>query len=98
MEKALRAVVAEVEQNGASLEFKRLFNIVEDIASTAKTFIDTRQPRRPLIGIIGEIYVRTHHESNQHIVRVLEEFGAEVVVASVGRVDKLHHLRHGQRA
>ena len=83
MEKALEAVVAEVEQNGASLEFKRLFDIVEDIASTAKTFIDTRQPRRPLIGIIGEIYVRTHPDSNQHIVRVLERFGAEVVVASI---------------
>ncbi len=84
MEKALGATIAEVEQNGASLEFKRLFNIVEDTASTAKTFIDTRQPRRPLIGIVGEIYVRTHQESNQHIVRVLERFGAEVVVASVG--------------
>ncbi|MGA3113767.1 MAG: CoA activase [Syntrophobacteraceae bacterium] len=83
MEKALEAAVAEVEQNGASLEFKRLFNIVEDVASTAKTFIDTRQPQRPLIGIIGEIYVRTHQESNQHIARVLERFGAEVVVASV---------------
>ncbi len=83
MEKALRAVAEEVEQNGASLEFKRLFKIVEDVASTAKTFIDTRQPQRPLIGIVGEIYVRTHHESNQHIVRVLEGFGAEVVVASV---------------
>jgi predicted nucleotide-binding protein (sugar kinase/HSP70/actin superfamily) len=84
MEKALWAAVAEVEQNGASLEFERLFSIVEDTASTAKTFIDTRQPRRPLIGVIGEIYVRTHQESNQHIVRVLERLGAEVVVASVG--------------
>jgi predicted nucleotide-binding protein (sugar kinase/HSP70/actin superfamily) len=83
MEKALEAVVAEVEQNGALLEVKRFFDLVEDIASTAGTFIDTRQPRRPLIGIIGEIYVRTHVESNQHIVRVLERFGAEVVVASV---------------
>jgi predicted nucleotide-binding protein (sugar kinase/HSP70/actin superfamily) len=83
METALEATVAEVEQNGASLEFKNLLDIVEDVASTAGTFIDTRQPRRPLIGIIGEIYVRTHPDSNQHIVRVLERFGAEVVVASV---------------
>lgn len=81
--KGLDAIIAEVEQNGASLDFKRLFDIVEDIASTVGTFIDTRQPRRPLIGIIGEIYVRTHPDSNQHIVRVLERFGAEVVVASI---------------
>jgi len=84
MEKALGATVAEVEQNGASLEFKTLLTIVEDIASTARTFVDVRQPRRPLIGIIGEIYVRTHQDSNQHIVRTLERLGAEVVVASVG--------------
>ncbi len=83
MEKGLEAVVAEVEQNGAALEVKRFFDIVEDVASTARTFIDTRKPRRPLIGIIGEIYVRTHPDSNQNIVRVLEGFGAEVVVASV---------------
>ena len=84
MEKALGAIIAEIEQNGASLEFKRFFDIVEDAASTAKTFIDTRQSRRPLIGIVGEIYVRTHPDSNQHIVRVLEQLGVEVVVASVG--------------
>ncbi len=84
MKKALEALMEEVELNGASLELKRLLAIVEDAASTAKTFIDTRQPRRPLIGIVGEIYVRTHPDSNQDIVRVLERFGAEVVVASIG--------------
>jgi predicted nucleotide-binding protein (sugar kinase/HSP70/actin superfamily) len=83
LEKALEAVAAEVEQNGASLEVKRFLDIVEDIASTARTFIDTRQPRRPQVGIIGEIYVRTHPDSNQNIVRVLERFGVEVVVSSV---------------
>jgi predicted nucleotide-binding protein (sugar kinase/HSP70/actin superfamily) len=84
MEKALGATVEEIVHNGATLEIKRLFSIVEDVASTAKAFIDTRQPRRPLVGIIGEIYVRTHPDSNQHIVRTLERLGAEVVVASVG--------------
>ena len=84
MEKALEALVEEVELNGTSLELKGLFDIIEDTASTAKAFIDTRQPRRPLIGIVGEIYVRTHPDSNQDIVRVLERFGAEVVVASLG--------------
>ncbi|MDR3567091.1 MAG: CoA activase [Syntrophobacteraceae bacterium] len=82
--KALEALSEQVELYGASLGLKRLFEIVEDTAATAKTFIDTRAPRRPLIGIVGEIYVRTHPESNQNIVRVLERFGAEVVVASVG--------------
>lgn len=83
MEEALGAVIAEIENRGASLELKRLQGLVADIVSTAKTFIDTRLPRRPMIGIIGEIYVRTHPDSNQDIVRVLERFGAEVVVASI---------------
>lgn len=82
--KALEALLDEVELRGTSLEFKGLFDIVEDTAATARTFIDTRQPRRPLIGIVGEIYVRTHPDSNQNIVRVLERFGAEVTVASIG--------------
>jgi predicted nucleotide-binding protein (sugar kinase/HSP70/actin superfamily) len=83
MEKALESTVAEVEKNGASLQFKRLFDIVEDAAATARTFIDTRLPRKPIVGIIGEIYVRTHPDSNQNIVRGLERLGAEVIVASV---------------
>lgn len=83
MEDACRVVMLEIEENGASLEYKRLLDILEDIVSTAKTFIDTRQPRRPLIGIIGEIYVRTHTESNQNIVRLLERLGGEVAVASI---------------
>lgn len=83
MEKALAALLAEIEENGASLQFKRLHALVEDIVSTAKTFIDPGKPRRPLIGVIGEIYVRTHLESNQNIVRLLERFGGEVAVASI---------------
>lgn len=83
MEKALDAVCAEIEENGASLKFKGLYDLVEDIVSTAKTFIDKRQPRRPLIGIVGEIYVRSHTESNQQIIRLIEKFGGEVVVASI---------------
>ncbi len=84
IQKALEVLVEQVQSRGTSLEFKGLFDIVGDTASTAKTFIDTRQPRRPLIGIVGEIYVRTHPDSNQNIVRMLERFGAEVVVASIG--------------
>lgn len=83
IEKAMQAVLIEIETQGTALNFKRIFDLIDDVAGTAKTFIDTRQPRRPLIGIVGEIYVRTHPESNQNIVRVLEGFGGEVVVASI---------------
>ncbi len=34
--------------------------------------------RKPLIGIIGEMYVRTNKFSNENIINVLEDLGAEV--------------------
>ncbi len=83
MEKALAAVMEEIEESGASLKLKKLNDLTEDIASTAATFIDTRKPRRPIIGIVGEIYVRTHPDSNQQIARLVERLGGEVVIASI---------------
>ena len=83
MERALQAMVSRIEEVGASLEFPKLLQLVEDITATARTFIDPARPQRPRIGIIGEIYLRTHPDSNQNIVRQLEEFGGEVVDASL---------------
>ncbi|MFO8033598.1 MAG: CoA activase, partial [Candidatus Bipolaricaulota bacterium] len=37
--------------------------------------------QRPLIGVVGEIYVRANEFSNAGVVRLLEELGAEVRVA-----------------
>ena len=84
MQEALLAMTSRVEEIGAGLEFPKLLQLVEDIVATARTFIDPHQPPRPRIGIVGEIYLRTHPDSNQNIVRQLEEFGGEVVDASLG--------------
>ncbi len=40
--------------------------------------------QRPLIGVVGEIYVRANNFSNADLVRLLEELGAEVRVAPTG--------------
>jgi predicted CoA-substrate-specific enzyme activase len=40
------------------------------------------QVRKPLVGIVGEIYVRSHAFSNQDIVQRLELLGLEVELAS----------------
>jgi predicted nucleotide-binding protein (sugar kinase/HSP70/actin superfamily) len=84
MKKAVEAMAALIEEVGASLDFNRLYQLVDDIVSTARSFIDTRQPRRPRIGIVGEIYLRSHPDSNQNLVRQLEQYGGEVVDASIG--------------
>jgi predicted nucleotide-binding protein (sugar kinase/HSP70/actin superfamily) len=84
MAKGLTAMVTLIEEVGARRDFARLYGLLEDIAATARGFLDDRQPRRPLIGIVGEIYLRSHPESNQHIIRELEQAGGEVVNASLG--------------
>jgi predicted nucleotide-binding protein (sugar kinase/HSP70/actin superfamily) len=33
--------------------------------------------------MVGEIYLRTHTDSNQNLIRILEKYGAEVVNASI---------------
>lgn len=42
--------------------------------------VDRRQPR-PRIGIVGEIYVRHHPLANNQLIRRLERFGAECMLA-----------------
>jgi len=45
--------------------------------------IDPELPRRPLVGINGEIYLRSNTFSNNDLVRVCETAGLEVVVSSM---------------
>ncbi|MBF0502951.1 MAG: hypothetical protein HQM09_22640 [Candidatus Riflebacteria bacterium] len=54
------------------------------VAAVEFSAIDRRTGQRPLIGIVGEIYVRTHKESNQELVRTLEQMGCETYTSSVG--------------
>jgi predicted CoA-substrate-specific enzyme activase len=39
------------------------------------------EPPRPLVGIVGEFFVRLHEPSNQNVIRRLEAMGAEVWLA-----------------
>jgi len=84
MQEALNAMIETIEATGAGLDFNRLYRLLENIVLTARTFIDSYQPRRPRIGIIGEIYLRHHPDSNQDLIRQIEQFGGEVVDASCG--------------
>jgi predicted nucleotide-binding protein (sugar kinase/HSP70/actin superfamily) len=84
MEEALKAMEALIEVVGGQRRFHRLYDLLEDITATARTFIDPAKPRRPRIGIIGEIYLRCHVHANQQIIREIERLGGEVVNASLG--------------
>jgi len=71
------------ERYGAEKDFNRILNHLEEIIEEGKSIIDTSIPPKPLIGIVGEIYLRSHSQSNQHIIRLLEKYGGEVVNASI---------------
>jgi predicted nucleotide-binding protein (sugar kinase/HSP70/actin superfamily) len=53
------------------------------LASAAKDFeaIPGTKELRPLVGVVGEFFVRAHEPSNRYLVRTLESLGAEVWIA-----------------
>jgi predicted CoA-substrate-specific enzyme activase len=77
-EKAMRLGVLAIERGGG-------IEIVQASKKAAQLFskIEITPQKKPLIGIVGEIFVRTHKGSNQELVRQLEELGCETLVASV---------------
>jgi predicted nucleotide-binding protein (sugar kinase/HSP70/actin superfamily) len=83
IEQSMETMSDWFEAYGAKKDFVRILNKLEEIIREGKTLIDPAIPPKPLIGIVGEIYLRTHTQSNQDIIRVLERHGAEVVNASI---------------
>ncbi len=71
------------EVYGAKKDFDRILERLAEIIQQGKALVDPDIPPKPLIGIVGEIYLRTHVQSNQDIIRLLERYGGEVVNASI---------------
>lgn len=83
VERSMRIMEDSFEKYGASKDFEKILDRMEEITKEGKTIIDPGIPAKPLIGIVGEIYLRTHVLANQDLIRVLEKYGAEVMNASV---------------
>jgi len=83
IEKAMRNMEDAFEAHGARKDFKEILNRLEETIKEGKLIIDPDIPSKPLIGIVGEIYLRSHVHSNQDLIKVLERYGAEVVNASI---------------
>lgn len=82
-DEAVAAMVRIIEKGGLRTDFSEFHDVVADTARTARALIDPALPRRPRVGMIGEIYLRSHPFSNQDLVRELERSGAEVVNATL---------------
>jgi len=83
IERAMHTMEAAFEQHGSRKDFDKVLDRLEEIIKQGKRIIDSDIPPKPLIGIVGEIYLRTHIHANQDSIRVLEKYGAEVVNASI---------------
>ncbi len=83
IEKAINNMEGAFEKYAIMKNFNAILDKLEEIVREAKLIIDPSIPRKPLIGIVGEIYLRTHVRSNQNLIRTLEKYGAEVVNASI---------------
>ncbi|OPL10567.1 MAG: hypothetical protein AVO38_04985 [delta proteobacterium ML8_D] len=83
IERAMHIMEDSLEKYGARKDFDKILDKLEEIINEGKKIIDPEAPSKPLIGIVGEIYVRTHVQANQDLIRLLEKYGAEVINASV---------------
>jgi predicted nucleotide-binding protein (sugar kinase/HSP70/actin superfamily) len=81
---ALRRLAGVLEQHGADEPLGRVLRELDEILAEGQAILDPRVAPKPRIGIVGEIFLRMHQDSNQDLIRVLERYGAEVVNASMG--------------
>jgi len=61
-----------------------LDDLLKEATARFKTLIDPDKPRRPMVGINGEIFLRSNKFSNSDLVKACECAGLEVVVSPVG--------------
>ncbi|MBW1867938.1 MAG: CoA activase, partial [Deltaproteobacteria bacterium] len=83
IERSMHLMEETLERLGPAKNFNKILDKLEEIIEEGKRIIDPGVPPKPLIGIVGEIYLRTHVHANQDVIRVLEGYGAEVVNASI---------------
>jgi predicted CoA-substrate-specific enzyme activase len=69
-------------------------DVIEQATEAFKSAIDTSLPRRPLVGINGEIYLRSNRFSNNNLVKVCEAAGLEVTVSTTGEWIKYTSYRN----
>ena len=103
IEKSMHIMEETFEIHGANKGFDKILDKLEEIIAEGKTIVDPNIPPKPLIGVVGEIYLRTHVHANQDLIRVLEKYGAEVVNASIAEwvnyttYDRLREAKIGFR-
>ena len=81
--KAMERMTESFSKHSSNKKLSPILNDLSEIVKETKGIIDPHIPKKPLIAVVGEIYVRTHLKSNQDTIRTLERYGAEAVNASI---------------
>ena len=81
--KTLDNMCLAVEIHGRKKRFQQIYRSLEEAVVKAQDIIEPTIPPKPLIGMVGEIYLRSHTKSNQDLIKLLESYGGEVVNASL---------------
>lgn len=69
-------------------------DILKEAVPRFQSLVDPSLPRKPLVGINGEIFLRSNSFSNSNLVRTCEDAGLEVVVSPFGEWMKYLSLRN----
>jgi len=77
---------------------RSLVGVMEEASRAFGAIPARRSPRRPIIGVVGEIYVRANRFSNQDIIEKIEHLGCEVWLAPVYEWFLYRNFRRGMRA
>ena len=83
VDEAMVRMADSFTKHASGESFSPIFRDLAEIVREGKGLADPKIPRKPLIGVVGEIYVRSHLKSNQDTIRTLEKYGAEAINASI---------------
>ncbi len=60
-----------------------LCHILREAAQEITSLKDPRMPQKPIVGVVGEIYVRSNRFANEDIIRKIEDYGGEAWLAPI---------------
>jgi predicted CoA-substrate-specific enzyme activase len=94
-----QAYKASLDQISRSIEGggKDIFDVLEDVT---KRFLSVKkvEAKKPIIGIVGEIYIRSNKFSNNDLVRKTEEFGGVAWLAPIAEwIAYVNYINKGKK-
>ncbi|WP_028895113.1 acyl-CoA dehydratase activase [Syntrophorhabdus aromaticivorans] len=75
--------------------------MTDTLHSAVKRFlgVERTSKKRPVVGIVGEVYVRSNRFANSNVIKKVEEFGGEVWLAPITEwISYVNYISRSQRS